>query len=136
MTAKIFRLAILLAGLTAAATATSQVGHPAKGSWSGYWGPDETDQRRMLLLLNWEDSQIGGTINPGRNGIEIDRADLDTSNWTLTIEADMPAAGGSAGEQRFVATGRLENLGSWTNRRYTGSYRLGNETGTFELSLN
>jgi hypothetical protein len=136
MTAKIFRLSILLVGLAAAIPAVSQVGHPAKGSWSGYWGPSETDQRRMLLLLNWEDNRVGGTINPGRNGVAIDRAALDASNWTLTIEADMPAVGGSDRAVRFVATGELDNLGSWTNRRYSGTYRLGDETGTFELSLN
>lgn len=136
MTAKILRLSILLAGLAAAVPAVSQVGHPAKGSWSGYWGPSESDQRRMLLLLNWEDNRVAGTINPGRNGVEIERASLDASNWTLTIEADMPAAGGSGNSERFVATGELENLGSWTNRRFEGTYRLGDETGTFSLSLN
>jgi len=136
MTAKNIRLSILLAGLAAAGTALAQVGHPAKGSWSGYWGPGETDQRRMLLLLNWEDNRIGGTINPGRNSVAIDRAALDASDWNLTIEADMPADGNAGGTVRFVATGKLENLGSWTNRRYSGTYRLGDETGTISLSLN
>lgn len=136
MNAKIFRLSILLAGLAVAVPAVSQVGHPAKGSWSGYWGPSETDQRRMLLLLNWEDNQVGGTINPGRNGVAIDESELDASNWTLTLEADMPAAENPERTERFVATGKLENLGSWTNRTFTGSYRLGNETGEFSLSLN
>lgn len=116
--------------------AVSQVGHPAKGSWSGYWGPDENDQRRMLLLLDWEDNQISGTINPGRNGTDIDRAALDTSNWMLTIEAEMQAPADSGTPVRLVATGQLENLGSWTNRRFSGTYRMGNETGNFSLSLN
>jgi hypothetical protein len=90
----------------------------------------------MLLRLDWEDNRVSGTINPGRNGTEIDRASLDPSNWTLTIEADMPAPAGSRDPVRFVATGKLENLGSWTNRRYSGTYRLGNESGNFSLSLN
>lgn len=136
MMTKKLRLAFLLAGLAMAVPAVSQVGHPAKGSWSGYWGPSDADQRRMLLLLDWEDGQVGGTINPGRNGVEIDGSSLDVSDWTLTIEADMPSVGGSGGTDRFVATGKLENLGSWTNRRYSGTYRLGRESGTFSLSLN
>jgi hypothetical protein len=131
-----FRLAFVIAGLAIALPAASQLGHPAKGSWSGYWGPDESDQRRMLLLLDWAGNQISGTINPGRNGVEIDSAALDASTWTMTIEADMPASAGSGQSARFVATGKLENLGSWTNRRYSGTYRLGGETGTFSLSLN
>jgi hypothetical protein len=37
---------------------------------------------------------------------------------------------------RYVATGTLENLGSWTNRRYSGTYRHGDERGTFLVTLN
>lgn len=120
----------------AAVPAASQTGHPAKGSWSGYWGPDQADQRRMLLLLDWADNEISGTINPGPNAVAIDRAELDVSDWRLTIEADMPLERGSDRTADFVATGRLENLGSWTNRRYSGTYRFGDETGTFLLTLN
>ena len=114
--------------------AVAQTGHPAKGSWLGYWGPDASEQRRMRLLLDWEDRAVTGAINPGRNAVQITRSAIDYDNWTLTIEADMPVQDGDS--VRFVATGVLENLGSWTNRRYAGTYTLGNESGTFELMLN
>lgn len=136
MSGRFFRRSILLAGLAIAVPALSQVGHPAKGSWSGYWGPDNDDQRRMLLLLDWADNRISGTINPGPHAVRIDRADLDVSTWTLTIEADMPVEDDSGHMAHFVATGKLENLGSWTNRRYSGTYRLGDETGRFLLTIN
>lgn len=136
MTARAFGLVFLAASLAVALPALSQTGHPAKGSWSGYWGPDEASQRRMLLLLDWADNEITGTINPGRNGVEIDRSALDVDTWTLTLEADMPRSAGSDDTARFVARGKLENLGSWTSRRYSGTYRLGDETGTFLLTLN
>jgi hypothetical protein len=136
MTTTIPRLSGLLAVLLVALPAVSQVGHPAKGSWSGYWGPDEDDQRRMLLLLDWSDNRIGGTINPGRNGVKIDSASLDVSDWMLTIEANLPIERGSGITRPFEATGKLENLGSWTNRTYSGTYRFGDETGTFLLRLN
>ena len=125
-------VALLAAGFAAAAAA--QVGHPAKGSWLGYYGPSDDDQERLRLLLDWENREIIGTINPGRNGIPIERAELDVDSWTLTIEADMPVDGG--GSARFVATGRLENLGSWTNRTYSGTYVHGNERGEFRVVLN
>jgi hypothetical protein len=131
MTARLFLVSLLLAGLAAA-----QTGHPAKGSWSGYWGPDEANQRRMLLVLDWADNEITGTINPGRNAVEVERAELDVSNWTLTIEAEMPLERGSSRMADFVATGKLENLGSWSNRRYSGRYKFGNESGTFHLTIN
>jgi len=124
----------LLLATVLAAAAGAQTGHPAKGSWLGYWGPGESDQRRMRLLLDWHDRTVTGTINPGRNGVPVDKTSIDYDTWTLTIEADMPAEGGDV--RHFVATGKLENLGSWTNRRYSGTYTLGNETGTFSLFLN
>ena len=133
MTIRAFRSAVLLACL-AAAPLWAQLGHPAKGAWSGYWGPGESGQRRVLLLLEWIDNEITGVINPGRSGAQIERAELDASTWTLTIEADMPVEGG--GTARYVATGKIENLGSWTNRRYSGTYTHGDETGTFLVTLN
>lgn len=123
-------VALLIVALPVAA----QVGHPAKGSWIGYWGPNDDERNRMLLVLDWENREIVGVINPGRNRVDIDSAQLDYETWTLTFEADMPTADGSVA--RFVATGKLENLGSWVNRRYSGTYRHGNERGTFHLTLN
>jgi hypothetical protein len=56
-----------------AVAAQAQTGHPAKGSWLGYWGPDTDERRRMRLLLDWENRTVIGTINPGRNGVPIHR---------------------------------------------------------------
>ena len=123
-----------LPALLFAVIAAAQVGHPAKGSWIGYWGPSEADQRRLRLLLDWENRSLNGTLNPGRNGVDIDQIDIDYDTWTLTIEADMPDEDGDVA--RLVATGVLDNLGSWTNRRYAGTYTYGNEAGTFVLMLN
>jgi hypothetical protein len=114
--------------------AAAQVGHPAKGSWIGHYGPNGDDQTRMRLLINWEDRALNGTINPGRNAVPMDKITLDYDTWTMTIEAMMPQEGGSPAH--FVATGVLDNLGSWANRRYRGTYTLGRETGEFEFMLN
>lgn len=127
-------LLCLLAMTSLAAVAPAQTGHPAKGSWLGYWGPDSASQQRLRLLLNWEDRAVIGVINPGRNAVTIESASIDYDSWTMTIEADMPVDGGAT--QRFVATGVLDNLGSWTNRRYAGTYTLGSESGSFELLIN
>ena len=43
---------------------------------------------------------------------------------------------GSGGTARYVTTGKIENLGSWTNRRYSGTYEFGTEHGTFIVALN
>jgi hypothetical protein len=128
-----YRTLAAVTTLLVAAPLTAQVGHPAKGAWLGYWGTSAESSNRMLLALDWEDRRIIGTINPGRAGIEILSAEIDYDTWTLTIEAEMPTEDG--GTAPFVATGKLENLGSWVNRRYSGTYTHGEEQGVFLLTL-
>jgi hypothetical protein len=118
----------------AVGTAVAQAGHPAKGSWSGYWGPGEAQKRRILLVLDWKNNEIVGTINPGPNAVKVEKATLDVTTWTLRLEANMPTTAGKTA--RYVTTGKLENLGSWNNRRYSGTYELGDEHGTFAVALN
>jgi hypothetical protein len=134
MAGRAFRSPLIALCLAAALPVLAQTGHPVKGTWSGYWGPNENQAHRILLQLDWVDRQIVGTINPGPRAVKIEQANLDVSDWTLTLEADMPRQGG--GTDQWVATGKLENLGSWTNRRYSGTYRFGNETGKFIVALN
>jgi hypothetical protein len=111
----------------------AQVGHPAKGTWLGFWGPSENDQRRLILQLDWQDNQVVGVLNPGPKSARITRSQMDYDTWTLTIEADLPDKAGKP--QHWVATGKLENLGSWNNRRYKGTYKFGAETGSFLVTL-
>ena len=132
MTRSVFLALLVTTGLTTVAAA--QVGHPAKGSWSGYWGTSDAAKRRILLVLDWRDRQITGVINPGPNQLPVDKAELDVDTWTLRLEAQMPTSGG--GKQPFVATGQLTNLGSWTMRTYSGTYVFGDETGRFTVTLN
>ena len=124
----------LLFATTLATAALAQVGHPAKGSWSGYWGTSDASKKRILLVLDWRDQKITGVINPGPNQVPIDKADLNVDTWTLRLEAAMPTSGG--GKAPFVTTGKLTNLGSWTTRTYSGTYTLGTETGKFTVTLN
>jgi hypothetical protein len=124
----------LLLATALATTALAQVGHPAKGSWSGYWGTSDATKHRILLVLDWRDRKITGVINPGPNQVPIDKADLDVDTWTLRLEASMPT--GSGGKAPFVTTGKLTNLGSWTMRTYSGTYTFGSENGRFTVTLN
>jgi hypothetical protein len=117
-----------------ATVASAQVGHPAKGSWLGYWGPNAEQQRRLVLQLDWRDREVSGIVNPGPRAAKITRATIDYDTWTMVIEADLATSNGAA-PQHWVATGKIENLGSWTNRRYSGTYQYGTESGTFKVTL-
>ena len=67
--------AALLVGLLSVAAA--QHGHPLVGTWSGYWGPNDEERNRVLLLLEYDGERIGGIINPGPNPVPITSALLD-----------------------------------------------------------
>lgn len=134
MTRHRLKVSTFLALLALATTAVAQVGHPVKGSWSGYWGTSDATKKRILLLLDWESKEVVGTINPGPKQIAIDKADLDVSTWTLTLEAQMPNSAGRLAP--FVTTGQLTNLGSWTTRTYSGTYTHGDENGRFTVTIN
>jgi hypothetical protein len=123
----------MLAAAGLAMAVHAQVGHPAKGSWLGYYGPDPEVQRRLVLDLDWRDQSVVGVINPGPNAARITRSDIDYSTWNLTLEAQLPNATGAT--VKWVAVGKVENLGSWTNRRYSGTYTHGAETGRFQVTL-
>ncbi len=128
------RVWITAVALTVAGIAAAQVGHPVKGSWSGYWGTGDADKHRVLLVLDWRNREIIGTLNPGPNAVKIDKAELDVETWTLNLAASMPDASGR--KLPFLTTGRLTNLGSWTNRTYSGTYVFGAEKGRFTVTLN
>lgn len=122
------RLLLLVACLGVAVPTLSQVGHPAKGSWAGFFGPDATSMERIRLLIDAHNGELSGTVNPGRRGVDASRVELDAPSWTLTIEAPMP-------QGRLVMQGTLENLGSWSARKYSGTYTMGDEMGTFSITL-
>jgi hypothetical protein len=124
---------LLAVGMAISGASFAQTGHPAKGGWVGYWGPNDKDRRRVVLEMDWQDNKVVGVINPGPKAVKVRNATIDYDTWTLVLEAELPDASGKP--VRWVATGKLENLGSWTNRRYSGTYQHGADSGKFLLTL-
>jgi hypothetical protein len=87
----------------------------------------------MVLNLDWRNRQVVGQANPGPAAGAVTRADIDYGTWIMTVETSLPDAKGRA--QKWVGTGKLENLGSWNNRVYSGTYVYGAEKGKFKLTL-
>lgn len=112
----------------------AQAGHPLKGSWSGDWGTSPDNRNRVLLVLDWANNEITGVINPGRNAVPLKSATLNPDDWTVRLEGEGPD--GSGNTVQYVIEGKLENLGSWTNRRLSGTWRQGDQVGDFLLILN
>jgi hypothetical protein len=67
---------LLLSFVLIAAPALAQEGHPAKGTWVGYWGPTSTENR-LVIVMDYDGKSISGTVNPGANAVPIKLARLD-----------------------------------------------------------
>jgi len=118
---------LLLPGL-----ASAQQGHPLQGIWLGSWGPSEAERHDVVLELYWQNTSLSGNINPGfPDGAVIQTGELDSSNWTVHIEA---AGNDAAGNPvTTVIEGTIEELGS-PKRTLSGTWRQGDVTGDFQLT--
>src|SRR6266581_1035616 len=77
-----------LGGFVMVVAAFAQEGHPLVGTWYGDWGPTPTHRNQITLVMSWDGKNISGTINPGPDSIPIQAATLDSTKWTVHIEAD------------------------------------------------
>ena len=115
-----------------ATTMFAQEGHPLVGTWYGDWGSSAQKRNDVTVIMTWDGKTIGGTIDPGPDAVPFKAATLDSSTWTVHIEAER-AAKGNAPAVRYVIDGKLANLGSY-NRTFSGTWTTGATKGDFKLT--
>jgi hypothetical protein len=113
--------------------ALAQEGHPAKGTWVGYWGPSAT-QNRVVIVIDWDGKNLTGAVNPGANAVPIKVARLDIvpgkpapkpgdpvgePTFKLHIEAEGKDA--KANSIAIVADGTMQDVGL-PNRSIVGTW--------------
>jgi hypothetical protein len=118
--------------LLLAASAVAQEGHPLVGTWYGDWGPSPQQRHDVSVVMTWDGKKIDGTIDPGPDAIPFKTATLDSSTWTVHIEAERPA-NAKTDALHCVIDGKLANLGSY-NRTLTGTWTQGTTKGEFKLT--
>ena len=103
------------------ATANAQEGHPLKGSWIGEWS-DHPLGDFVLVVMDWNGSEVTGMINPGTDNLVIESVVLNPEDWSVEIKAG-----------DYTVTGTIENL-ELPSRSVTGSWSGGRrERGDFEI---
>jgi hypothetical protein len=128
---KIYFLACALACVLAP-SAVAQEGHPLVGIWSGDWGPTPSERYPVLIDLSWETTTLAGIINPGYpDAAPIRVGMLDSSNWTVHLEADAMDEDGNP--LSIIVDGTLEDIGS-PNRTLSGTWIRGGSEGDFKLT--
>jgi len=116
-----------------AAISGAQEGYPLVGTWYGDWGGQTRQERHdVTMVMTWDGKMIGGTIDPGPDAVPFKTATLDSSKWTVHIEAERAAKGASPAV-RYVIDGTLANLGSY-NRTLSGTWMSGAAKGDFKLT--
>jgi hypothetical protein len=133
MRVRLFRLAVLLACVTVAATASAQFGHPLKGTWSGDWGPSADNRTHVLLDIRWDGKALTGTLNPGLNPVPLQKLTLDPETWTVHFEGDGKDKSGAT--VHYIVDGKVENLGA-PRRVITGTWTQGGVKGDFRVTRN
>jgi hypothetical protein len=110
-----------------ALSAHSQEGFPLDGTWRGEWGPSAGTPNHVVIIMRWNGATITGRINPGPNSIAFANAWLETSDWSVHIEAE------TAEGESIRIDGTLEDIGSY-NRRVVGTWRQGATTYDFNIT--
>ena len=125
-------LACLLACLAIGGPAAAQTalnegqGHPLKGTWLGDWGPNKTTRTQVLIDMDWDGKAVTAVLSPGSAPVRFTKAELDHTKWTVHLE-------GESGGVRYVADGRIENLGL-ASRSIVGTWTQGNQKGDFKIT--
>ena len=96
------------------------------GVWVGDWGFDAQTRNRVVVALEWEGTQLSGTINPGKDAVAIKTAVVNPADWSLHLEAD-------AGAARWILDGKIDDLGTY-NRSINGSWSVDGRAGTFSIT--
>ena len=133
MRVALYRVAGLMMVLAVALPASAQFGHPLKGSWTGDWGTSRENRTHVVLELNWDGKAITGTINPGPNSVQMQKATLDPDTWAVHFEADGKDASGKT--VHYAIDGKLENIGAY-QRVITGTWVQGATKGNVKVVRN
>ena len=121
----------LLAVSTLTGVTLAQEGHPLVGTWSGDWGPTPAHRNQVTIVMNWDGKSVTGIINPGPGVIPMKVVLLDSTNWTVHIEAD--AKDPSGNPVHFVIDGKLDNILSY-KRKMAGAWSHGDVKGDFKIT--
>lgn len=107
----------------------AQEGHPLTGAWHGSWGPNAAQRTDITFVITWDGKNINGIINPGYEGMKIEKAALEGKGWLVHMEAD---AKEGANTVRVVIDGKIENVTN-ARRSISGTWTQGNRKGDFKV---
>ena len=98
---------------------------PLSGTWTGDWGPSPEDRNQVTLELKWDGKNLSGTVNPGPNALEIQKAAFDPKTSTVHFEVDAKSRRGTP--IHYMVDGKVEKdamTGSWGHDNRKGDFKI------------
>lgn len=115
----------LFACLVIVASASAQKADPLSGTWTGDWGPSPDDRNQVTVELKWDGKKLTGTVNPGPNAVELQKATFVPKTGAVHFEADTKNRRGTP--IHYVIDGKVEQTtmtGSWSHDNRKGDFKI------------
>ncbi len=122
------KLSLFLAAclmVAAAAFAAAPAADPLSGTWTGDWGPSPGDRNQVTLELKYDGKNLTGTVNPGPNAVEVQKATFNAKTGAIHFEADAKNRRGAT--VHYVIDGKVEKdtmTGSWSHDNRKGDFKI------------
>ncbi len=100
-------------------------GDPLSGTWTGEWGPRPQDRNQVTLELKWSSNSLTGTVNPGPNALEIQKATFDSKTSAVHFEVDAKSRRGTP--VHYIVDGKVDKgtmTGSWGHDNRKGDFKI------------
>ena len=130
-------LVVAAAAVLIAGGATAQEGHPLAGTWYGDYtaGQQTTD---ITVIMKWDGKSLTGMINPGPNSKPLTSVVMDITPGKPAPQGQQSTSGTPpVFRARFEVDGMtfegtLKNPVAG-NRQLIGTWKRGNQSGTFQI---
>jgi hypothetical protein len=123
---KSIHLVCVAALLAIAPAAFAQAGaDPLSGTWVGDWGPSPQDRNQVTVELKYSNNTLTGTVNPGPNALEIQKATFDPKTSAVHLEVDAKSRRGTP--IHYVVDGKVDKdtmTGTWSHDNRTGDFKI------------
>ena len=130
-------LVVFAAALLSAVGAVAQEGHPLAGTWYGEYttGKQATD---LTVIMTWDGKSVTGLINPGPNSKPLTSVVMDITPGKPAPQGQQSTSGIPPVFKVRVEVDGITFEGTIKNpvagnRQLIGTWKRGNQSGTFHI---
>jgi hypothetical protein len=98
---------------------------PLTGTWVGDWGPTKERRNPVTVAINWDGTNLSGTVNPGQEAVSITKGSYAPDTGMVTMEASANTSGGKM--IHYTIEGKLAEgaiTGSWMDDDKKGDFKI------------